>query len=351
MQVTGVAGQYLLLVRSMPRCYRNGMELRHLRYFVAVAELEHFRRAAERLHIVQPALSRQIKLLEGELGVELFERASRGVTLSAAGRVFLEDARHILGEAEQAVVRVRRAALGQTGRLRVSFTEASSSYGVVPETIRSFQSEQPHIELALASMESPAQFEALMAKRIDAAFLNGLAEGEPALETREVQTETMQLALPATHRLNQLPQLWLRDLQGERLILISRAYNPRLYDELGACFAQAGLRPKIAQEVSTSAIMLNLVAVGIGLGIAVTAMRRRLPTGIVLKPIADLTMPYRLDLAWRRDNHSPILAQFLETAFAQASGPEPEGHRCKSGSLREFIQDDRSGGGKPGPIS
>jgi DNA-binding transcriptional LysR family regulator len=293
------------------------MELRHLRYFVAVAELENFRRAAQRLHIVQPALSRQIRSLEAELGVQLFERSARGVTLSPVGRTFLDDARRILDETEQAVTRVRDAALGQFGRLRISFTEASSSYGVVPETIRTFQLERPKIELLLTSMESPAQFDAVMAGRIDAAFLNASAEYEAELKTREVQIETLQLALLSSHPLSARPLLSLIDLQDEPLILISRAYNPRLHDELTAAFARVGLRPRIVQEVSTSAIMLNLVAVEIGLGITVSAMRGRLPAGVVLKPVAELTMPYCLHLAWRRDNRSPLLAQFVQTALAQ----------------------------------
>jgi DNA-binding transcriptional LysR family regulator len=312
------------------------MELRHLRYFVAVAELENFRRAAQRLHIVQPALSRQIRILEGELGVQLFERSARGATLSAVGRTFLDDARRILDEAEQAVSRARRAALGQSGRLRISFTEASSSYGVVPETIRAFQSERPKIELTLTAMESPAQFDAVTAGRVDAAFLNGSAEYEAELETREVQIETLQLASLSSHPLGTRPQLSLIDLQDEPLILISRAYNPRLHDELTAAFAQVGLRPRIVQEVSTSAIMLNLVAVGIGLGITVSAMRGRLPAGVVLRPISDLTMPYCLHLAWRRDNHSPLLADFVGVALA---------HRYTGSGHRSRQRRSQGGGG------
>jgi DNA-binding transcriptional LysR family regulator len=292
------------------------MELRHLRYFVAIAELEHFRRAAEKLRIAQPALTRQIKSLEAELGVQLFDRSSRGVSLSPAGRAFLDDARQILEMTNEAAARARRTALGQAQRLSISFTEPSSSHGVVPEAIRTFRAEQPQVELLLGAMHSLAQLEGLLARRIDAAFLNGVASDKPVIESYEVQAGSMRLALPGGHRLSAAGELRLRDLQDEPLILVSRAYNPWVYDELRANFRSAGLTPRVVQEVDGgSPAVLNLVAAGMGLAIVHLT---RVPAGVTLKPLADLTVSYRLHLAWRRDNCSPALAQFVGTTLRLA---------------------------------
>lgn len=300
------------------------MELRHLRYFVAVAELEHFRRAAEKLSIAQPALSRQIQALERELGVSLFERMPAGARLSAAGRAFLDDARRILREVVQAGERARRVASGQTARLCVSFTEASSSCGVVPESILAFQTARPEVKLSLMPLESPAQLEGLRARRIDAAFLHGLGDADANIATQPMQVESIVLAVRAGHPLAAATELRLADLAGEPLILIARAFNPQLYDELMVAFKRAGVSPRIVQEVNTSAVILNFVAVGVGSGIVTSAMRGRLPAGVVLKQVWDLSMPYRLDLAWRRDNKCPALYAFVEIALAILRRAEPE---------------------------
>src|SRR5580765_8039748 len=147
------------------------MELRHLRYFVGVGEEQHFGRAAERLHIAQPALSRQIQDLEKEIGFRLFERLPRGVKLSAAGKLFLEDARRILGELQEATRRAKRVASGKAGTLRVGFVESISWHGVVPEFFRRFRQKQPGAELTPVPMLSLAQVEAIRSGRLDAGFV------------------------------------------------------------------------------------------------------------------------------------------------------------------------------------
>jgi DNA-binding transcriptional LysR family regulator len=295
------------------------MELRHLRYFTAVADAEHFRIAARRLGIAQPALSRQIQALEREMGLALFERLPRGVKLTDAGRRFLSDVKGILSDLEQAKERATRVALGQVGVLRVSFTEAGSWQGVVPDTIHTFRSSHPDVELVLLPLDSTAQLEGLRADRIDVAFLYELSDTAPEFETRLMQMEDIVIALPASHELASRPQIWLQDLADMPMIWTIRSLNTRFYDAVMAGCLKGGLIPRIVQEVSTGAIVVSLVAVGLGLGLLPSAIRWRLPEGIVLKPIGDLSIPYRIEAAWRRGNRSPILSHFVQIASEMAS--------------------------------
>jgi DNA-binding transcriptional LysR family regulator len=148
------------------------MELRHLRYFVAVGEEQHYRRASRRLRVAQPALSRQIRELEEEVGFKLFDRLPRGVKLSAAGRLFLEDARRILQAVSEATARADHVARGQSGTLRVGFTENASWHGVVPDSFRLFREQQPDAELQLQPAASLEQLDAIRSGRLDAGFAN-----------------------------------------------------------------------------------------------------------------------------------------------------------------------------------
>ena len=158
------------------------MELRHLRYFVAVGEEQHYGRAALRLRVVQPALSRQIQDLEKEVGFKLFERLPRGVKLSPAGKLFLEDARRILQDVNEAAARAARVARGQSGTLRVGFSENASWRGVVPESLRRFREIQPDAELQLQPLPSSEQLEAIRSSRLDAGFVLDMPKADPELE-------------------------------------------------------------------------------------------------------------------------------------------------------------------------
>src|SRR5215216_3376637 len=151
------------------------MELRHLRYFVAVGEEQHYGRAAQRLRVAQPALSRQIQDLEEEIGFKLFDRLSRGVKISAAGKFFLDDARRILQQVNEATLRAKRVAAGQSGTLRVGFVESISWHGVVPESLRRFREQQPDAELQLKPLSSREQIEAVRSGGLDAGFLFTIA--------------------------------------------------------------------------------------------------------------------------------------------------------------------------------
>jgi DNA-binding transcriptional LysR family regulator len=286
------------------------MELRHLRYFVAAAEAGHFRRAAALLNIAQPALSRQIRALEEELEVALFDRLPRGVRLSSAGQAFLDDAKRIIDEAEQAAERARRVARGQVGTLRLACSEPASAHDAVTATIRSFRSSEPQVELMLLHMVSSQQLLALRANQIDAGFVYRSANSEEEFAHREVDVVDVLVALPQSHPLAAAGRLRLAQLRDQPLICIARRINAHFYDSLMAACAKGGLVPHVIQEAN-SGIVLSLVSVGMGVGIISSAMRSRAPQGVVLKTVDDLSIPSCLDLIWRRDSASPVLQRFV----------------------------------------
>src|ERR1700728_3812212 len=219
------------------------MELRHLRYFLAVGEEQHYGRAARRLRVAQPALSRQIQDLEGEVGFKLFERLPRGVKLSAAGQLFLEDARRILQEVNEAAA---RAARGQSGTLRVGFTESTSWRGVVPGSFRRFREMQPDAELQLQPSPSLVQLEAIRSGHIDAGFVFNMPKTDPDLDGLLVAMEQIELAVPRGHALTKLKQVRLRDLTGASFVWFPRREAPALYDRLmHECFRGGLKSPRI----------------------------------------------------------------------------------------------------------
>jgi DNA-binding transcriptional LysR family regulator len=288
------------------------MELRHLRYFVAIGEEQHYGRAARRLRVVQPALSRQIQDLEQELGFKLFERLPRGVKLSTAGKLFLEDARRILQEVSEAAVRADRVARGRSGTLRVGFAENASWRGVVPDSFRRFREERPDAELQLQPAASLAQLEAIRSGRLDAGFVNFMPKADPELDQLLVALNHVELAAPKRHPLTKLKRLRLRDLTDAPFVSFPRRESPAFYDRLMRECYRGGLKsPRIVQEGLNEATILSLVSTGLGVGWVLGTARWRCPETVVILPVVDLNMPLRLALAWRRDNASPLLANFV----------------------------------------
>ncbi len=180
------------------------MELRHLRYFVVVGEEQHYGRAARRLRVAQPALSRQIQDLEDEIGCQLFDRLPRGVKISAAGKSFLEDARRVLQHVNEATVRAKRVALGQSGTFRVGFTESASWHAVVPDSFRQFRQRQPDAELQLNPLSSLEQVEAIRAGRLDAGFVFNMPKTDRELDQIQVEWHNLVLAAPKGHPLTKI---------------------------------------------------------------------------------------------------------------------------------------------------
>jgi DNA-binding transcriptional LysR family regulator len=288
------------------------MELRHLRYFLAVGDEQHYGRAAARLRVAQPALSRQIQDLEEEVGFKLFERLPRGVKLSAAGQLFLGDVRRILQEVNDAAARAARVARGQSGTLRVGFTESGSWRGVVPESFRRFREMHPDAELQLHPSASLVQLDALRSGRLDAGFVFNMPKTDRELDGRSVATERIELAVPTSHPLKKLKQVRLRDLTSTPFIWFPRREAPALYDHLmRECFRGGLKSPRIVQEGQDEATILSLVATGLGVGWVLGTARWRRPRSVVVLSVVDLDLPQELSLAWRKDNKSPLLARFV----------------------------------------
>jgi DNA-binding transcriptional LysR family regulator len=288
------------------------MELRHLRYFVAIGEEQHYGRAARRLRVAQPALSRQIQDLEEELGFTLFDRLPRGVRLSSAGKLFLEDARRILQEASDAAARAGRVARGLSGTLRVGFTENSCWRGVVPESFRRFRELQPDAELQLRPSASVEQIEAIRSGRLDAGFVNFMPKSDPELDQLLVALQHVELAVPKGHPFTKLKKLRLRDLTEAPFVWFPRLPSPAFYDRMMHECYRGGLKsPRIVQEGMNEATILSLVSSGLGVGWVLGTARWRCPETVVVLPVADLNIPLTLALAWRRDNTSPLLANFI----------------------------------------
>jgi DNA-binding transcriptional LysR family regulator len=288
------------------------MELRHLRYFVAIGEEQHYGRAARGLRVAQPALSRQIQDLEEELGFKLFERLPRGVKLTAAGKLFLKDARRILREVSEAAVRAGRVASGRSGTLRVGFTENASWRGVVPESFRRFWELQPEAELQLQPSASLEQLEAIRSGRLDAGFVNFMPKSDPELDQLLVAIQHVELAARRRHPLTKLKNLRLRDLTDVPFVWFPRWPSPAFYDRMMHECYRGGLKsPRIVQEGVNEPTILSLVSTGLGVGWVLGTARWRCPETVVVLPVVDLKMPLTLVLAWRRDNTSPLLASFI----------------------------------------
>src|SRR6516165_6316645 len=288
------------------------MELRHLRYFVAIGEEENYRRAAQRLHVAQTALSTQIQDLEAELGFKVFDRLPRGVKLSVAGRLFLEDARRILREVNEAAARAARVARGQAGTLRVGFTENASWRGVVPESLRSFREGQPDAELQLTPATSLEQLEAIRSGRLDAGFVFNMPKGDAELDYLPVAMQHVELAVPKGHALAKVKKLRLRDLVEAHFVWFPRRESPSFYDRLmHECFRGGLKTPHIVQEAVNETTILSLVSCRLGVAFVSSATRWRCPEGVILLPVTDLNLPLPFSLIWRKDNQSPLLAKFV----------------------------------------
>jgi DNA-binding transcriptional LysR family regulator len=294
------------------------MELRHLRYFVGVGEEQHFGRAAERLQIAQPALSRQIQDLEREVGFLLFERLPRGVRLSEAGKVFLSDARRILQDVDDAKRRAERIALGQAGTLRVGIATAVSWHGLVVNAFREFRRRQPDVELVLHHMVSVHQVEAVVADRLDAGFAAAVTPWHEDLEHRQFALDRMVLAVPKGHSLTKRGRIRLRDLRDTPFIWFHRWVNPAFYDQMMEACARGGLSaPHVVQEATDRDTVLGCVQCQIGIAWVTESTRWHCPRGVALLPVVDMNVRLPFNVIWKKDNGSPLLQKFL--AQVQAS--------------------------------
>ncbi|MCI0393231.1 MAG: LysR family transcriptional regulator [Acidobacteria bacterium] len=293
------------------------MELRHLRYFTAVAEELNFRRAAEQLHIAQPPLSKQIGDLEEELGVELFRRTRRRVELTEAGRVFLAEARLTLEQAEQAARAAQRASRGEIGRLVIGFV-MSATCTVLPESLRVFRARYPHVELAIEETTTGQGVEDLHKKRIHLAFLR-LPLSDKALRFETVLQEPLILALPEGHPLANKPQVSVRMLAGQPFIIFPRDQGSGFFDQIVSFCNRAGFSPKVVQEATQMQTILSLVASGLGVALIPASVQSLHSSGVVYKALRERTPKTGIAVAWLPEDTSPALAEFLGVVRAMAA--------------------------------
>jgi len=281
-------------------------ELSQLRCFVAVAEELHFSRAAERLNMTQPPLSRQIRLLEHHVGVQLLERSSRSVSLTAAGKAFLPDAARILRIAEEATFAARRAAKGEQGNLAIGFTSASG-YSLLPEVVRRLRECAPGVSLTLKELVSTTQVQALNAGEIDL----GLLRPHPMnaeLESRLIATESLMLAIPESEAGQWPPEPALGNLHGKPFVMYSPYEARPFYLMLTERFARAGVVPDIVEHIGQVHTMLALVRAGVGAALIAEGAARLKFDGIVMRRLE--TEPVETVCTWRRDNDNPALQLF-----------------------------------------
>ena len=291
------------------------MITKHFPFFLAAAEEETFQRAAARLNIAQSALSRHIRALEEDLGgVRLFERLPRGVRLTNSGEQYLADVRRILETVDEATLRVQRVERGQTGHLRVAFTEAVAAQPLLAEALRRFQSGFPEVQIDLIAMRSKNQREDLRKGRIDVGFFYAEAGDEEVFDWTPIMTDDFLLALPLGHRLAEKVRITLDDLRGEPLIFPSKWHAPSTHERLMAEFRARGIAPNIVAENPSADILNCLVSAGIGLGFLITSQRDRAPATVISREVADFSLPLPLVLAWRKDSASPIIPNFVAAA-------------------------------------
>jgi DNA-binding transcriptional LysR family regulator len=294
------------------------MEMRHLRYFIAVAEEGHITRAAERLGMQQPPLSRQIKAIEGEMDVQLFRRKARGVELTDAGRGFLDDARAMLSHLNHAFDTARRTARGEQGRLSVGYTVF---HPVVPRVIREFRQAFPLVSLTLEESSPYDLIERMQNDKIDVAFITLIADQE-GVAIEQLLEEPRVVALPSGHPLARSKNggdtaLSLKSLAGETFTFLGRPDSPlpmAANAVVAACQA-AGFSPRVGQIVPNNRSRLNLVAANLGIALIAASLQRNYIEGVVyrrLKRAKQLKIP--LNLVSRRGDPSAVVTQFLKLA-------------------------------------
>jgi DNA-binding transcriptional LysR family regulator len=289
------------------------VELRHLRYFVAVAETRHFGRAAARLHLAQPALSQSVRQLEAELGAPLLLRTTRQVSLTPAGEFFLEQARGVLTAVEDGARGVGRIAEGRLGLVRIAFT-GTAAFSQLPRIARLVKQELPGVALEIhADLLTPAQTEGLLAGRLDLGVLR-LPVGTDRLAVRTLAVEHLVLALPADHPLTAEPAIALPDLRREDFITYAEDHSA-VNEALHRTCREAGFAPRVEHRAPGTAVLLALVAAGLGVSLVPESVRALPLAGVVFRDVAGTALT-ELGLARRADDDSPLVTRVLEVLEA-----------------------------------
>jgi DNA-binding transcriptional LysR family regulator len=288
-----------------------GVDVRRLRYFIAVAEEMHFGRAAQRLNVAQPALSRQIAALEAALGVTLFDRTRSQIKATEAAVALLPQARDVLRRIDQAALTARRAAEGGTGILNVGFV-GSATYSVLPDILKAFRAAYPKVELLLHAMNTAELRHALVERQIDVAFARpSIADAE--IVNEPVLTEKLIVALPDDDPLASEERISLAALQARPFVLYPRHPRPSFADQIIEICRRNGFSPIVAQETMELQTALGLVAVGVGVSLVPASVERSHRHGVAYRPLDEPAPTTELSLGYRRDSTSPLLRNFRVT--------------------------------------
>lgn len=301
------------------------MELRHLRYFVAVAEELNFTRAAEKLRTAQPSLSQQIRDLESEIGTPLLARTKRRVELTAAGQVFLDEARLVLAQAKQAITLARRAAEDEAGTLAIGFLPAAE-VKIFPSMLTAMRAQFPQLQLLLRSLTTLEQREALLNDSIDVAFLR-LPADDPRIAWEIVLTERLVAVLPANHPLAAQPDVSATELGVLPFLRIEPAHAGSLHGVIESFFRDQRVEPRLSQDVENVLTLMTLVGMGEGFSVLPDYAEHLLFKNVVSRPFRQAAPAIALAMAWRRDDDSRELQAFRELVHAtlglgDSGGPE-----------------------------
>ena len=289
------------------------MELRHLRYFCATAREMHVGRAAETLHIAQPALTIQIKALEAEIGTKLFDRVGRSIVLTEAGQAFLHEATAILENVERATAIARDIGKGVAGTLRVGFTESASFSPIVNQVLTAFRLDWPDVELLLEEDITEALVQAMERGSLDVAFVRPPTRASEALTVEPMGNEPMVVAMAKQHRLARRKSVKLRELASEDFV--SRKRNTALSDAVMAACRRAGFAPRIAQHAPQLSAMINLVSASLGIAIVPSCMREVRKDSVAFVSIDDLDVHAQLGLL-RHHRNRPAAQNFIQAALS-----------------------------------
>ncbi len=312
------------------------MELRHLRYFIAVVEEGSFLRAAERLHISQPPLSTQIKNLEEELGAQLLERSARGVQQTAAGRVLYAEATAILARVQHARLRVRHTALGEEGSLSIGFVSIAD-YSFLPAALKQFRTKFPAIDLQLHELTSDAQVRELLTEKLDLGIALAPLD-DPGLVFHPLLKEKLVIALPSGHALAKRRRaVSLKALAAESFIFVPRHMAPGLHDIIISFCRQCGFAPRISQYAKQMQTVVSLVSSGFGVALVPQSVQNLKRTGVVYAATSERSPSIQIGLMHRSKDENPAIERFLSTVqeIAQvyaAKSPDTKARSRREGS-------------------
>jgi DNA-binding transcriptional LysR family regulator len=292
------------------------MELRHLRYFLTIAQTENVRQASERLHITQPAVSRQLQDLEQELGVELFDRLPRKLRLNAAGRIYEAEVKRILAELATAGERARRVAAGEAGLLKLGFVEITAWEGIVPDTFRAFTSIHPSVRVELSPGSTTEQLRMLQSGQLDGCFVYPFDELQDQFASYEVRSGNVVLAMPLHWAGRFGNTMRARDLFEVPFVGFPRDVHPAYYDRVTFACQAAGLSPNLVQHGSHEGALLSLVSAGVGVAIVNDANLDRPPARVAFAPIEDISVPLKLHFVHRPDSSNRALQHFIDVVAA-----------------------------------